>query len=83
MESKTNSKKITEIFFLKPHATKGRAIFITVAWFITTCYVIFVVTDGFTQSVFRKGYEGLCFLTVLNLFLMINSWRRYFKQRLA
>ena len=83
MDRKTFSKKIAEILFSKPPVTKGITIFKTVIWFVVTVYVAYVISGGFTQNVFRKENAGLQFIMLYTLILMINSWRRYFKQRLA
>lgn len=81
METKTDSKKITKIFFSKPSDAKGAIVFKTVIWFITTIYVAYVISEGFTQNVFGKKHSGVCFSILFSFVLVIRNWRRYLKQR--
>ena len=81
MKSKTDSKKFAEILFSKPPVTKGITIFKTIIWFVVAFYVGYIISEGFTQNVFRKENAGLQFIMLFNLTLVIKGWKRYFKQR--
>ena len=81
MDRKTFLQKIPGLFFSKPPATRGQTIFKTMFWFIGTIYVAYVISDGFTESVFRKEYARFHFVFLFTSILIIENWRRYFKQR--
>jgi len=83
MDRKTFFKKSAGILFSKPPATKELTIFKTVVWFVVAVYIAYVISEGFTQNVFRKEYAGLQFIMLFNLLLVIKSWREYFKQHSA
>jgi hypothetical protein len=81
MDRKTFFKKFAEILSSKPPATKGLTVFKTVLWFIVTIHVAYVISDGFAESVFRKEYARFHFVLLFTSILIIENWRRYFKQR--